>query len=538
MTSLALTDADIAGTEDDNDPAKALELPASQRDRINKSRVLANGLPKIREQADTYLPKLEGEGPERYKRRVQMGALHPAHEEMKEGIIGTLCATPITFEKDMPPEGVALWENIDGRGTGGQKYTSTLLGASIIDGMAGTFVDAPNADDPSIDRSGLSAAAVPGAPLDAADGERLGLEPYCVQCRMGEFYAGYSTINGKQVCTLFIRRERLRTTVGNFGRRVVVQYRVYRQKGRVVTRELWREPAPGVRAELVPNSLTTLRNCNRICWTPFESGIELEDGTLKPMLEQLGDLVLQYYQIQNGMMSLSFEAFVATIVRVGAIPEVTHNSDGTKTITWPTLLTGSEEVIEMPPSVDGVALPDKPVYFLQPNSDVLEPAGDMLEKIDALIDRITSALQGKDVANESGEAKKQKSRGGNARMTKLAVALKEHLERVFQDLMMFKGKKAGGVNVKTSFEDISLSAQDLTAITSLVKEGMDVEDAVDVLINRGFFGPHADAKAIAERWRDNRAAMSEIEKMEEEWRKQEAGDDPADDKDDDEDDDE
>lgn len=497
-------------TDEDNDPAKALELPAEQLARIVKNRAVARGSIGVRAQGEALLPRLEGESAARYAIRAIYGAMHPAFDEMLEAPAGVILQTPITFEDDMPPEAIALAENIDGRSKGIMKYTRELLRFANTDGFAGTFTDMPRADDPRLNRAKASAAAVPGAPLDAFDGQVLGLRPYCIQVKAGDFHAEYETIGGQEVLVKFTRRERVRRRVGKFGKRTVTQYRVYQRFGDTVTCELWREPLSGGRAVLVPGSETTLTNCDHICWVPMELGPMLDDGTIRPVLDTLCDLVLQYYQVQNGMMSLSFEAFVATIVRVGAIPiKEEVDAEGNKVLIFPTLLTGKDEVIEVPLPENGEKMPSNPVYYMQPDSDVLAPADVILGRIQGLIDMVCNALYGADVSGESGEAKKQKARGGNAKISTMALAVKEHWEIVFQDLMMFMGRKAGGVVVKTSFEDLSLSAQDITAITGLVESGLDVEDAVEVLVERKFFGPHAKIKDIADRWRDNRAAAQD-----------------------------
>lgn len=506
-------------TDDDNDPSKALELPAHQWADIQKNRAVARGLRGVRAMGEDLLPRLEGESSGRYAIRAKLGALHPAFDEMLDAPPGMILQTPITFEDDMPTEGVALAENIDGRGKGIMKYSREIMRFGMVDGFAGTFTDMPSADDPRLNRAKASAAAVPGSVLDAADGEVLGLRPYCVQVQAGEFRAEYDTIGGQQVLTKFTRREYVRANVGKFGKRTVTQFRVYERTGDTVTRELWRVPFGQQRAVLVPNSRVTLQNCDRICWAPLELGPLLDDGSIRPVLDTLCDLVLQYYQVQNGMMSLSFESFVATIVRVGALP-IGEKTDaaGNKVLLFPTLLTGKDEVIEVPLPEQGQSLPSNPVYYLQPNSDVLAPADQILERIQGLIDMVCNALYGSDVSGESGEAKKQKARGGNAKVSAMAIAVKEHWELVFQHLMMFMGKKAGGVVVKTSFEDLSLSPQDITAIGSLIKEGLDVEDAVDVLIERKFFGPHADKARIVERWKDNLQAKQDAANAEAELR--------------------
>lgn len=518
MTTAILPET-FAETDEDNDPAKALELPADQMLDILKNRAVARGLRGVRAQGETLLPRLEGESVERYAIRAKMGAIHPAYEEMLEAPAGTILTTPITFEEDMPLEGVALAENIDGRGKGIMKYSREIMRFASTDGFAGTFTDMPRSDDPKLNRGKASAAATPGAALDAADGEVLGLRPYCIQVKAGEFATEFETIGGQQILTRFTRREVVRTRVGKFGKRWVTQYRVYERTGDVVTCELWRVPPSQTRAQLVPNSRTILTNCDRICWSPLDLGPLLDDGVIKPVMDTLCDLVLQFYQVQNGMMSLSFEAFVATIVRVGAVPStITKNADGSETLTFDPVLTGSGETIEVPLDPNGAQLPPHPIYFLQPGSDVLAPADQILERIQGLIDMVCNSLYGADVSGESGEAKKQKARGGNAKTSAMALALKEHWELTFQHLMMFLGKKAGGVVVKTSFEDLSLSAQDVSAIGALVKDGMGVEDAVDVLIERKFFGPHAVKKDIVERWKDNLQAARDADEVEAELR--------------------
>ena len=414
--------------------------------RITKCRHVYQGSEAIRDGGVTYLPQFTGESDALYEARKTIAALFNGYARTVLASVGLLCEPePVLAPDDMPKPLIDMWENITGDGMHGAVFTRHLATAAMVDGFAGVLTEYPRANDPRIDRSKASLAATTaletGAALDAADVQAMGLRPYFIMVKVDECLPVYETVNGKRTLVLFIRKEVVTERKGRFGLQTITRYRVYElQKNGTVTYERWSVAAAGG-TPTQDEKPTLMQNLKGIPWSPFPAGEKLGENEYKPTLLDLADLNLTHHRIATGILSLEEQAFVPTIVRVGAPRDAEDN--------YPPIVTGPGNSIEVP-ATEG--MPAVPVYYLSPPVDVLEPGMKSLENCKAEMGAMgASFLAPEPRAQETATAHKMDASAEHATISTVSRGLKDCLESAFGFAGQFINEKAGSVKVNQDF---------------------------------------------------------------------------------------
>lgn len=426
--------------------------------RISKCRDLYLGTEAIRDAAETYLPRFAGESDALYEARRTIAALFNGYSRTVLASVGLLSEPEPLLGEDMPKQLVEMWENVTGDGTHGAVFTNQLFTAAMLDGFAGILTEYPRANDPRIDRSRASAAATvaleTGAQLDAADVQALGLRPYFILVKVDECLPVYETVNGKRTLVLFTRKETQAERKGRFGLTTVTRYSVYElQKNGTVTYERWSVAQAGANPVLDPGSGTVMQNLKGIPWSPLPAGDKLGENEYKPTLLDLADLNITHHRIATGILSLEEQAFVPTVVRVGAQPIMSKEDPRVKAGVaqvgdYPPIATGPGNSIEAP-ATDGVPTP---VYYLSPPVAVLDPGMKSLENCKAEMGAMgASFLAPEPRAQETATAHRMDSKAERATISTVSRRGQDCIESAFGFAGQFINEKAGSVKLNKDF---------------------------------------------------------------------------------------
>lgn len=470
-----------APTTDNVDSAvPTLETAASRRTqpRIDKCRAVYQGSEAIRDGGIKYLPQFSGESDPLYDARRTIAALFNGYARTVLASVGLLCEPEPVLSPDMPKLLVDMWENVTGDGMHGAVFTRHLATAGMVDGFAGVLTEYPRADDPRIDRSKASLAATTaietGAQLDAADVAALGLRPYFILVRVDECLPVYETVNGRRTLVLFIRKEIVTERKGRFGRETVTRYRVYElQKNGTVTYERW-TATQGAATPSQDEKPTLMRNLTGIPWSPFAVGEKLGENEYKPTLLDLADLTITHHRIATGILSLEEQAFVPTIVRVGAKPDA--NGD------YPPMTLGPGNTIEAPVT-EGVPTP---VYYLSPPVTVLEPGMKSLENCKAEMGAMgASFLAPEPRAQETATAHKMDASAERATIGTASRGLQDCLEAAFGFAGQFIRETAGEVKVNKDFVGEGVDPQLAAVMITAYQAGLFTVEELRTFLSTG-----------------------------------------------------
>lgn len=437
----------------------AIPHPAYNRmlPRIQKCRDLMLGSEGIRDGGATYTPRFAIESDSAYDARKMRAALYNGFSRVALAATGMLTQQEPVLGKDMPPQLVQLWENLDGKGTHGAVLTADMILNGMIDGHTGILVDCENADRTTLDRTNASAAAVPGVALSADDEVRIGLRPYCSLVRADDVIKPlYMTVNGQETLVLLVIRENVDVRAGTFGVIGQVRYRVYRNVNGVVSYQLWTVPV-GQQRPVLTEPPRALRNLKKIPWSPMRCGRKLSRVETLPTLTDLADMNIEHHQTKTNLLNLVTLGCVPTQVRIGAQPDDKGN--------YPPIILGPGSTIEAP-HIEGVA---KPIYWSSPDVTVLGPAQKMLESTEAAMGAMGMAfLAPQPRATETAEAKRLDATAQNATISTVGRAAQDCLEGAFGFIGDFLGVKAGSVSVNSDFENLVMEPAVMMAYVAAV----------------------------------------------------------------------
>jgi hypothetical protein len=457
LTEAAAASAILPSTDSAESDVPTIETAGYTRSlpRWRKCRDLMEGVEAIRRGSAFYLPQYAGESNALYYARQTISALFNGFARTVLAIVGLITQPEPVLGKDMPQTLVDMWENVEGAGKHGAVFTSELVTAGVVDGFAGIITEYPRANDPRIDRSKASRAATvaleTGGELDAADVAALGLRPYFILCKADEVLPVYETVNGKRTLVMLIRKEVATERKGRFGRETVTRYRVYELVGAKVVYERWTASAAGARPER-DEGPTEMKNLQGIPWSPLITGGKLGENEYKPALMDLAELNLTHHRIATGILSLQEQAFVPTIVRVGARPD----SDGA----YPPIVTGPGNTIEAP-DTPGVSTP---VYYLSPPVDVLEPGSKSLENCKAEMGAMGASFLAPQPVQETATAKRMDSSAERATVGTMSRAAKDCLESAFGFAGQYIKTPAGSITVNEDFGKEGIDTAVLSAL--------------------------------------------------------------------------
>lgn len=501
------------------------KTPAYQRMEVRwtKCRLLMSGTQAMRDADEDVLPRFEAEDDDAaYEERKNRAALFNGFARTVLASVGLLLQIEPVLGNDMDPALVAMWENIDAAGTHGRVFARDLTLDAVVDGHDGILVDMPRRTPatpalatpaaPVITAyadpvpAGVSAAAlVPGAALDSADQQALGLRPYFVQYKADDvFRATYATRNGRRQLVLLVLREVVDEQVSLLAYRTIVRYRIYTYTAGKVMCQVWQAPDGSMGIPSLKEGPFEIKNVSGIPWAPLRAGVRISDSETKPPLEDLADLNIEHHQTKTNILNLESLAMVPTPVRIGA----TRDADGN----YPPIVFGPRSTIEAP-HIEGVVTP---MYWLSPPVDVLAPAQETLSKTEAAMGAAGMAFLAPQTRSaETAQAREIDSRAQNASLAMVGQALQDCLEAAFGWAAQMLGlKTTGSVTISTDYEAALMEPQAMLAYAKLVEMGFPKMLALEALQAGGRIDADADLQQVAEDW-DGEMAAAQQNKLDE-----------------------
>lgn len=266
-------------------------------------RTLMGGTRAMRQAEEKYLPKFASESQANYHARKHRSTLFNAFKKTVADMTGRVFAKPIVLGKDVPPDLVAMAENVDLCGRHLNVFARDVFYDCLQTGIGYIFVDAPPAPTRT---DGLSASV--------ADYQNAGWRPYLVYIPVENLIGWKSTtIGGVETLTQIRIKECVDVPDGDYAEKTVDQIRV-------VTPEAW---------QVWRKSETVSGQAN--VWTVFEEGTNsLGKITLAPVylnrsgfmtgeppLQDLADLNVAHWQSQSDQRNILTVARVPILFGAG-----------------------------------------------------------------------------------------------------------------------------------------------------------------------------------------------------------------------------
>lgn len=175
-------------------PSWAYGVMSPRWDIIN---TVMGGTEAMRAAGEAFLPRYERERPAHWQRRVDRAVLLNMLEKTSDHLVGQALKRPPELDVDVPPEIVALMEDVDGQGTGLATFARMFFKQALDKAFCHVLVDFPAA-----------APRPDGRPRTLEDDRRDGLRPYWLLIPPENLiFAHAEFINGKETLTHIRFRE-------------------------------------------------------------------------------------------------------------------------------------------------------------------------------------------------------------------------------------------------------------------------------------------------------------------------------------------
>lgn len=436
------------GGESRGMPATAQNLPstlspvaAKQVAALEMVRDLFDGPEKVRERATRYLPKDPGEDSDNYSGRLARSVFFNAFRQTIDGMVGFIVRRDPVLGDDVPPDIAEDWENIDGAGTHGDVFCRELLQDAATAGHAAIFVDFPRTD-------GQQTA------LD----EMRAIRPYWVPIRK-EHLVSWRTENenGRIMLTQVVLKECQSVPDGAFGEREQVRYRVVRRD---------RAASPPVTYTLL--EVTKANEIVLVDAGAYLNQVEIPlveitttgkrglfDST--PPLLDLAYLNVAHYQQWSDYANSLHKTCVPIFTTIGATMPARGEGVSTQVL-------GPNTGLALPTGGDA--------KYVVHDGQALGACKAALD--DLKTDMATMGLSllspAKRVA-ETADAKKIDKAASDSAVAVLARSLQDALERALGYHAAYLNTEGGSVTINRDFDQLTLSPQQVTALSTLVANG-------------------------------------------------------------------
>lgn len=198
----------------DKPSATRPEYDASAPD-VQLVRDLLGGTRVMHRKFADYIPKFDTEETKRHKVRGTVATVYGGLARSLSASVGMLFAKPPEQEDAWPAEIVGQYENLDGKGTGGDVLLKRRAFDALADGYCGLLIDHPS---PPV-----------GVVVTAANEEALNLRPFWVSYTRADILSWVTeTVENVETLVQVVLREGVAGRVGAFGVVPVVRYRVCR----------------------------------------------------------------------------------------------------------------------------------------------------------------------------------------------------------------------------------------------------------------------------------------------------------------------
>jgi hypothetical protein len=390
--------------------------------------------------------------------------------------------------------------SIDGAGTGHDVAAKRFAEWALRDGYAIILVDHPSPPTNEL--------------VTAAKERDLGLRPtWAFYERQSAINWRVETIGNEQVLTLLVLCELDEAADGTFGVASTTQYRVLRLVNGVATWQVWREPAKGAEEfELVSEGQFLDRHGKAFTRLPVAvayAGRTDAPFTAVPPLRDVAEANLGHWQQAT---NLRFYREVASFPQPTVIGELASDS---RTGTPIKLKIGPMVVVRLKGA-------DAKFGYTELEGKSLDQVEKGVTKKEHEIAALGMSFLARDKrTQETAEAKRLDATAENSTLATSAQGIEDAWNLALEFHARFRGipkAEAPTVAINRQYDLVTLGAAEMSAVANLVKAGMPVRQAVQMLHAGGVIvvNEPKDLDLIAFEWEAGAAAAAAEKELREE----------------------
>lgn len=497
-------------------------------------RDLLGGTRAMHRRYSIYISKFESEPAPRHKIRATVATVYGALARALSASVGMLFAKPPAKEQaDSTKEAPKKWpapilrhyENLDGKGTGGDVLLKRRSRDSIADGFAAILIDHP--------------PAPPGVVVTEENEDELNLRPIWVSYTRADVLSWITaTVNNVETLVQVVLREGSSTRVGRYGVEPRVRYRVCRLN-------MMRDPAGPETAEpqlvawweVVEEQKDDSGNvtAKRVdgpgifrdrAGDPFDEiplAVPYSGPTDAPLTADIPllDLAwanLEYWQIATERRWYNrLSAYPQPVVE-GELVSDSPSSDGGQVIK-PSLKLG-------PTTLVNVKAGSKFSYAEVSGKSAETLEKELLQKKDEMAELGASFLSKKTRGVETAEAKRIDAAAENSTLSTAGQGLEDGFNEALRLHARYLGipaERAPTVKINRDFEGILMDAPVMQAYVQLVNAGYPKRLVLEALQVGGRIADDADLDKLEQEWEAGLQAERDQAAMEREQLQQQNG---------------
>lgn len=462
-------------TRETDKPSMLSQQAEAQREAIELVRDLWAGAQKLREEGEKYLPKAPKEDRDNYNNRLARSAFFNAFRRAVEGLTGLVFRKDPVLGEDVPAKIRQHWENIDNAGTHGDVFCREVLQDALAAGHNAILVEFPQVSDDDR-RTGRAASA-------EASGE---IRPYWVPIKKENILSWRTTAEaGRTVLTQVVIRECGYVPVGRFGQDMQVRYRVLYRDGGVVGWVLLEETKSGGVIKVGEGKYPTQIE---IPLAEIASSGRRSMFESDPPLLDLAYLNIAHYQMWSDY-NWSIHKTCVPFIYVAGWEGV--DEQGNKVA----LVIGSNAALTFPN-------PETKVGYVSHSGESLGSIKQALDDLKSDMGSLGLAMLAPQKRSaETAEAKRLDKATSDSALAVTARAVQDGIERALGFHARYLGEKSGGsIIINRDFEGLLMEPEVMQAVAALVKGGMPVMLALDMLQKGGRIDADADLGALEILW--------------------------------------
>lgn len=406
------------------DPSKTSAAYDFMAPRWTKIRRLLAGTDAMREEGETFLPKMNGESQTNYDTRLASTFLYPAFREAINTTLAKPLSKPIVIGDKSPAEVAAWAANIDLKGSTLDGFARRFMFEAASLGMAHILVSYPAEGQKQTTAAGNTAA------------DQAARRPHFELVTAENLLAAYvELIDG--VPTLSHIRVRETTTAlsrTDFTESAVERVRVYERE----SWQLWEKGTSGWavvdQGVLDPVGIPLVT----LMWGDPEG-----DYRVRPYFLDLADKNIEHWQVSSHEVNAGIQSCFAMLVCTGADLDTVGD-----------VTVGPKQLVAIPG--EGVDL-----KYVEPTGTGIKWATDKLKTIEEQMHRIglRPLMVGSAPGNITATARTIDETQANSEVQAFAIATRDALARAFQIAMGYarKGAETQSVDVRVNTDFLPLT---------------------------------------------------------------------------------
>jgi hypothetical protein len=416
-------------------PSTESKCVKAMKPALEMCRDLFAGPEQVRAKGPLYLPKAPGEDADDYRVRLQRSVFFNAFRHTVEGLVGFVFRKDPVLSEDVPAQLKEDWENIDNAGTHGDVFLRELMTDAQVAGHGAILVEYPKT----------------GGTQTLAD-ELLAVRPYWVHIKKDHIVSWRTANeNGRPVLTQLVVKECTMEPNGQFGEEERTRYRVFYRDGVVGFRLL--EVTKDNQVLLVDEGTYPTQTEIPVAEIKTNGSKSMFEST--PPLIDVAFLNVAHYQGDSDYKYSIYKTNVPILFAAG------FNMDEE----------GGEVVIG-PNSMIVQNGPDAKLAYVSHDGAALGESRLALQDIKSDMAALGLSMLAPDKrAAETAEAKRIDKSTSDSALAVSARALQDGAERAMGFHAKYRKLPSGGsVTINRDFENLTLTYQQITALSNLVAQ--------------------------------------------------------------------